>query len=88
MCIRAAHFLMKGLPKVVSEMALQVLAYNPTRVLNILGVQPLMAALGRGEGAFIQFCKGKCCPSSSESSIRRPIGSGALPNLSRHSDLP
>ena len=27
------------------EMALHVLAYNLTRVLNILGIQPLMAAL-------------------------------------------
>jgi transposase len=41
----ATHFLMKRLPKVRSEMALHVLAYNLTRVLNILGVQPLMAAL-------------------------------------------
>jgi hypothetical protein len=41
----ATHFLMKTLPKVAGEMALHVLAYNLTRVLNILGVQPLMAAL-------------------------------------------
>jgi transposase len=41
----ATHFLMKRLPKVTCEMALHVLAYNLTRVLNILGVQPLMAAL-------------------------------------------
>ncbi|WP_201865031.1 IS1182 family transposase [Microvirga soli] len=41
----ATHFLMKTLPKVTSEMALHVLAYNLTRVLNILGIQPLMAAL-------------------------------------------
>jgi transposase len=41
----ATHFLLKRLPKVASEMALHVLAYNLTRVLNILGVQPLMAAL-------------------------------------------
>ena len=41
----ATHFLMKTLPKVASEMALHVLAYNLTRVLNILGIQPLMAAL-------------------------------------------
>jgi transposase len=41
----ATHFLMKRLPKVASEMALHVLAYNFTRVLNILGVRPLMAAL-------------------------------------------
>jgi hypothetical protein len=36
---------MKTLPKVASEMALHVLAYNLTRVLNILGIQPLLAAL-------------------------------------------
>jgi transposase len=41
----ATHFLMKRLPKVASEMALHVLAYNFTRVLNIIGVKPLMAAL-------------------------------------------
>jgi hypothetical protein len=41
----ATHFLMKTLPKVASEMALHVLAYNLTRVLNLLGIQPLMAAL-------------------------------------------
>jgi transposase len=41
----ATHFLMERLPKVAGEMALHVLAYNLTRVLNILGVQPLMAAL-------------------------------------------
>ena len=41
----ATHFLMKRLPKVATEMALPVLAYNLTRVINILGVQPLMAAM-------------------------------------------
>jgi transposase len=41
----ATHFLMKTLPKVIGEMALHVLADNLTRVLNILGIQPLMAAL-------------------------------------------
>src|SRR5271157_2734192 len=41
----ATHFLMKTLPKVASEMALHVLAYNLTRVMNIMGVQPLMAAM-------------------------------------------
>jgi hypothetical protein len=42
----ATHFLMKTLPKVATEMALSVLAYNLTRVLNILGMRPLMAAIG------------------------------------------
>jgi hypothetical protein len=41
----ATHFLMKRLPKVASETALHVLVYNLTRELNILGIQPLMAAL-------------------------------------------
>ena len=41
----ATHFLMKTLPKVATEMALHVLAYNLTRVMNIIGVQPLMATM-------------------------------------------
>ena len=41
----ATHFLMKRLPKVATEMALHVLAYNLTRVMNIMGVQSLLAAM-------------------------------------------
>jgi len=41
----ATHFLMKTLPRVATEIALHVLAYNLTRVMNIIGVQPLMAAM-------------------------------------------
>ena len=41
----ATHFLMKTLPRVASEMALHVLAYNLTRVMNIMGVQLLLAAI-------------------------------------------
>src|SRR6202790_3432463 len=41
----ATHFLMKTLPRVAAEMALHVLAYNLTRVMNIMGVQPLVAAM-------------------------------------------
>lgn len=41
----ATHFLMKTLPRVASEMALHVLAYNLTRVMNIMGVQPLLEAI-------------------------------------------
>jgi transposase len=41
----ATHFLMKTLPRVATEMALHVLAYNLTRVMNIVGVRPLMAAI-------------------------------------------
>ena len=38
----ATHFLCKRLPKVATEMALAVLTYNLTRVMNIVGVKPLM----------------------------------------------
>jgi hypothetical protein len=41
----ATHFLMKRLPKVATEMALHVLAYNLTRVMNVVGVQPLVVAM-------------------------------------------
>ena len=41
----ATHFLMRRLKNVGTEMALHVLAYNLTRVINILGVGPLMAAI-------------------------------------------
>ncbi len=41
----ATHFLMKTMPRVATEMALHVLAYNLTRVINILGPGPLMAAM-------------------------------------------
>jgi hypothetical protein len=41
----ATHFLMKTLPKVATEMALHVLAYNLTRVMNIMGVRPLLVAM-------------------------------------------
>src|SRR3984893_6694466 len=40
----ATHFLTKTLPKVAVEMALSVLAHNLTRVMNIVGSKPLMAA--------------------------------------------
>jgi gas vesicle protein len=41
----ATHFLMKTLPRVTGEMALHVLAYNLTRVMNIMGSRPLLAAI-------------------------------------------
>ncbi len=41
----ATHFLMKRLKNVRTEMALHVLAYNLTRVMNILGPGPLMQAM-------------------------------------------
>ncbi|MDE1934114.1 MAG: transposase [Bradyrhizobium sp.] len=40
----ATHFLTKRLPKVATEMALHVLAYNLTRVMNIMGAGALIAA--------------------------------------------
>ena len=41
----ATYFLMKTPPRAATGMALHVLAYNLTRVMNIIGVQPLMAAI-------------------------------------------
>jgi hypothetical protein len=41
----ATHFLTKTLPKVAAEMALSALAYNLTRVINIVGIKPLIAAI-------------------------------------------
>ena len=43
--IKAPMLLMKTLPRVATEMALHVLAYNLTRVMNIIGAQPLMTAM-------------------------------------------
>lgn len=45
MWMGATHFLMKRLKNVRTEMALSVLAYNLTRVMNIIGIRPLMAAI-------------------------------------------
>ncbi len=42
----ATHFLMKRLKNVRTEMALSVLAYNLTRVINIIGIRPLIQAMG------------------------------------------
>jgi hypothetical protein len=39
------HFQMKTLARVATEMALHVLAYNLTRVINIMGIRPLIAAM-------------------------------------------
>ena len=41
----ASHFLMKTLPRVGAEMALHVLAYNLTRVMNIVGPGRLIEAI-------------------------------------------
>jgi hypothetical protein len=39
------HFQMKTLKRVATEMALHVLAYNIKRVINIMGIGPLIAAI-------------------------------------------
>src|SRR5437773_2199044 len=41
----AAHFLTRRLPRVRTEISLHVLAYNLKRAIQILGVQPLIAAI-------------------------------------------
>ena len=41
----ATHFLTKTLNRVSTEMSLHVLAYNLKRVIAILGVEPLVAAI-------------------------------------------
>ncbi len=41
----ATHCLIKRLKNDRTEMALRVLAYNLTRVMNIIGIRPLMAAI-------------------------------------------
>jgi len=41
----ATHFKTRTLEKVRTEMSLHVLAYNLKRMIAILGVQPLMAAM-------------------------------------------
>ena len=45
MRLGATHFLMKRQKNVRTEMALSVLADNLTRVINILGVTPLIQAI-------------------------------------------
>jgi hypothetical protein len=41
----ATHFLTRTLPKVKTEMSLQVLAYNMKRIIQIFGVGPLITAI-------------------------------------------
>lgn len=41
----ATHFLTRTFPRVSTEMSLHILAYNMKRVMNILGVRPLMHAI-------------------------------------------
>ena len=73
-CMGTTHFLTKRIPKVATEMALQVLAYNLTRVLNIVGVKPLIAAM-RAQDV---LNSGNCA-------ISQPLrSSGDAPNLPRN----
>jgi len=41
----STHFLTKRLPRVSTEMSLNVLAYNLKRVMQIVGIVPLMHAM-------------------------------------------
>ncbi len=41
----STHFQMKTLKRVSTEMALHVLAYNLKRVMNIMGISPLIEAM-------------------------------------------
>ena len=41
----ATHFLTKTLPRVRTEMSLQVLAYNLQRVIKIIGAEALIAEM-------------------------------------------
>ena len=41
----ATHFLTKRLPRVSTEMSLHILAYNLKRVMQIMGIRPLMQAM-------------------------------------------
>jgi len=45
MWMGATHFQMKTLKHVSTEMSLHVLAYNLKRVMNILGIRPLIRAI-------------------------------------------
>ncbi len=44
------HFKMKTLPRVSTEMSLHVLAYNLKRVISIMGVENLQAAIASNHG--------------------------------------
>jgi len=64
----ATHFLMKTLPRVAAEMALHVLAYNMTRVINIMG-DPFW---GHCEADPRQQASGSHCSPGSSSVLTRP----------------
>src|SRR5262249_36251046 len=68
----ATHFLMKRLPKVATEMALHVLAYNLTRVMNIVGVKPLLAAIRALAAGCLGVSRSLRMTSGSFRSVSRP----------------
>jgi hypothetical protein len=43
--MEATHFLTRWLNNTPTEMSLQALAYNLKRVINLIGIVPLMAAI-------------------------------------------
>jgi len=49
----AAHFLTKGLERVATEMSLHVLAYNFRRLIAVLGISGMLAAI-RAYARFLQ----------------------------------
>ena len=44
--MNSGYFLMRGIKKVAAEMSLTILGYNIKRVINILGVQKMIEAVG------------------------------------------
>lgn len=69
MRMRATNFLIKRLPKVATEMALHVLADNLARVMNIIGIRPLMTAIR----LIVKTEKAACAAATSECH-RAPLG--------------
>ena len=69
----ATHFLTRTLPKVAAEMALSVLTYNLTRVMNIVGTKPLIRAA-------IVAWRSKAGPGFSSTSLGWPFLHGQDPH--------
>jgi hypothetical protein len=68
----ATHFLMmKRLLEVVTEMGLHVLAYNLTRVMNIMGIQSLIAAMS------VPHAEDHATPRACSLREKRPSGTGS-----------
>jgi hypothetical protein len=56
----ATHFLMRTLPRVASEMALHMLAYNLTRVMNIMGIHCSLPCIGERLRLSVAVCGLAC----------------------------